>query len=485
MLSQPRVGRRRSTTPEHITDVAIELFTARGFADVSVDDVALAAGIARRTLFRYYASKNAILWGDFGTHLAHLQDLLDNVGPQVRLGEALRAALLAFNTFDACETARHRKRMRVILQSAELQDYSTVSAGIHTLRFGTRLREYRDTNYSTAGSNGAYTFSSIAAYNAKTPTQYAAAIINNPVARATLLDGALFFQDDWRVKPNLMIGIGARFESQNWIHDRADWAPRIALAWSPGRPSNSNAKAVIRVGYGWFYDRFSVANSLGSIGDAPWVIRAQHDNLINQQSYVVNNPTFYDPTAPAPASTLIAASTSVPSFHSVDPHFHAALDMQAGAGIDLQPAKNITFSVTYLYTQGVHQYFSNNVTAPAFNGSTYTVTGPPPPVFNYQFQSGGFYKQHQLIVTNSWQLRRFVLNGSYTFNQAMSDTQGVDQFVVLLAGDIHEPLIQAAHGSRQREGRLIAVAAKECIITIIAHQDGNRFGENLHSWVAG
>jgi mycofactocin system transcriptional regulator len=130
MLSQSRVGRRRSTTPEHITDVAIELFTARGFAAVSVDDVAQAAGISRRTLFRYYASKNAILWGDFDTHLAHLQDLLDNVGPQVRLAEALRAALLAFNTFGESETAQHRKRMRVILQSAELQDYSmTMYAG--------------------------------------------------------------------------------------------------------------------------------------------------------------------------------------------------------------------------------------------------------------------------------------------------------------------------------------------------------------------
>jgi TetR/AcrR family transcriptional regulator, regulator of mycofactocin system len=130
MLSQSRVGRRRSTTPEHITDVAIELFTARGFADVSVDDVAHAAGISRRTLFRYYASKNAILWGDFETHLAHLQDLLDNVGPKVQLAEALRAALLAFNTFDESETAQHRKRMRVILQSAELQDYSmTMYAG--------------------------------------------------------------------------------------------------------------------------------------------------------------------------------------------------------------------------------------------------------------------------------------------------------------------------------------------------------------------
>ena len=133
MLPQSRVGRRRSTTPEHITDVALELFTAQGFAEVSVDDVAQAAGIARRTLFRYYASKNAILWGDFDTHLAHLQELLDEVDrvdPKVRMGEALRGALLAFNTFDERETVRHRQRMRVILETAELQAYSmTMYAG--------------------------------------------------------------------------------------------------------------------------------------------------------------------------------------------------------------------------------------------------------------------------------------------------------------------------------------------------------------------
>ncbi|OBG92727.1 mycofactocin system transcriptional regulator [Mycobacterium sp. E3251] len=129
-MPQPRVGRRRSTTPHQITDVAIELFSARGFAEVSVDDVAQAAGISRRTLFRYYASKNAIPWGDFDTHLAHLRDLLDNVDPRVPLGQALRDALLAFNTFDESETARHRQRMRVILQTAELQAYSmTMYAG--------------------------------------------------------------------------------------------------------------------------------------------------------------------------------------------------------------------------------------------------------------------------------------------------------------------------------------------------------------------
>ncbi|KZS84046.1 mycofactocin system transcriptional regulator [Mycobacterium persicum] len=130
MLHQSRVGRRRSTTKHHITDVAIELFAARGFAEVSVDDVAQAAGIARRTLFRYYASKNAIPWGDFDAHLAQLQQLLDNIDPRVRLGAALRAALLAFNTFDESETVRHRQRMRIILETAELQAYSmTMYAG--------------------------------------------------------------------------------------------------------------------------------------------------------------------------------------------------------------------------------------------------------------------------------------------------------------------------------------------------------------------
>lgn len=127
---QHRAGRRRSTTWDHISNVAIDLFAARGFDDVSVDDIAEAAGIARRTLFRYYPSKNALPWGDFDAHLAHMRDLLADLDPEVPIGEALRTALLAFNRFDEAETARHRRRMRVILETAALQAYSmTMYAG--------------------------------------------------------------------------------------------------------------------------------------------------------------------------------------------------------------------------------------------------------------------------------------------------------------------------------------------------------------------
>ena len=125
-----RVGRRRSTTQDHITDVALELFAERGFDDVSVDDVARAAGIARRTLFRYYPSKNAIPWGNFDAHLDLMRDLLYQVPADAPTSSALRSTLLAFNSFDEAETAHHRQRMRIILETAALQAHSmTMYAG--------------------------------------------------------------------------------------------------------------------------------------------------------------------------------------------------------------------------------------------------------------------------------------------------------------------------------------------------------------------
>ncbi len=125
-----RVGRRRSTTRDHITHVALELFANRGFDDVSVDDVAHAAGISRRTLFRYFSSKNAIPWADFDASLTDLRDLLNAVPHDVPLDAALRSALLEFNSFDESETPRHRRRMQVILQTDALQAYSmTMYAG--------------------------------------------------------------------------------------------------------------------------------------------------------------------------------------------------------------------------------------------------------------------------------------------------------------------------------------------------------------------
>jgi hypothetical protein len=102
--------------------------------------------------------------------------------------------------------------------------------------------------------------------------------------------------------------------------------------------------------------------------------------------------------------------------------------MQGGVGVDRQIGKMITVNVTYLFTRGVHQYLSNNVTAPQFDLATYSVVGPTPDLYNYQFQSGGVYNQNQIIATTSMRSRRFGLNASYTYSDAKSDTQGVTSF---------------------------------------------------------
>jgi hypothetical protein len=308
----------------------------------------------------------------------------------------------------------------------ELQNYSTATAGLHTMRFGARLHAIRDANYSTSGENGNYVFQSIDHYLAGTPDQYHVTVVNNPLARAILFDGALFFQDDWRVKPNLTLSAGLRFEGQNWIHDHADWGPRLALAWAPGHTGKGPAKTVVRAGYGWFYDRFNVPGSLNSPGATPYVIQTIHQNGVNQQSYVVNNPDFYNPNVPV-LPEQGGGSTGTPNFYSIDPHFHAALNMQGGVGVDRQVGK-ATFNATYLFTRGIHQYLTNNVTAPTFNPATYTVTGPLPNAYDYQFQSGGVFNQQQIITTANLRFRRISLTSSYTYSRANSDTQGANYF---------------------------------------------------------
>ncbi|MEH3156174.1 MAG: mycofactocin system transcriptional regulator [Gordonia paraffinivorans] len=117
-------GRRPSTTRSRISAIAIDLFTERGFDETSVDDIAAAAGIARRTLFRYYPSKNAIAWGDFDTHLAGMRGHLAGLPPTMGLADALRSSLVAFNHLDPAEVPAHRRRMALLLTVPALQAHS-------------------------------------------------------------------------------------------------------------------------------------------------------------------------------------------------------------------------------------------------------------------------------------------------------------------------------------------------------------------------
>jgi mycofactocin system transcriptional regulator len=121
-----RPGRPGATTRAELELVARELFAERGFDATTVDDIATAAGIGRRTFFRYFASKNDVVWGDFEQGLADLRARLRRSDPGQPLRAALHEAVLAFNALEPDGVAWHRARMALILRVPALQAHSTL-----------------------------------------------------------------------------------------------------------------------------------------------------------------------------------------------------------------------------------------------------------------------------------------------------------------------------------------------------------------------
>jgi hypothetical protein len=298
----------------------------------------------------------------------------------------------------------------------ELQNYTTAALGTHTLRFGARLRTVRDSNESTAGFNGNYTYQSLNSYSAGLPSQYEVTV-GTPAARVTLFDAGVFYQDDWRLRPDFTLSYGIRYEGQNWINDHADFGPRFAFAWAVNGKSKP-AKTVIRGGYGWFFDRFQYTN----------VLQAIRQNGINQQQYVVKNPSPNE----TPATASAAASEAAPTTYSIAPNLRAPVNMQAAIGIEHRFGQKITLASTYINSSGQHQLYTDNINA--FLPGTYdqtTGTGVRPNGINentYQYQSGGIYHQNQLITNFSVRARKVTLFGFYMVNFAKADTSGVTYF---------------------------------------------------------
>jgi AcrR family transcriptional regulator len=123
-------GRPLGTSHSEIERAAFELFAERGFEGTTMTAIAERVGVSRRTLFRYYPSKNDIPWGQFEDTLGAFRALLDAQPTDLPLREAVNRSVVAFNDFPADADPAHRDRMRLILEtptSRRTQSSSTAS----------------------------------------------------------------------------------------------------------------------------------------------------------------------------------------------------------------------------------------------------------------------------------------------------------------------------------------------------------------------
>jgi mycofactocin system transcriptional regulator len=107
--------------------IALELFSTKGFAHTTVEQIAYAAGVSQRTFFRYFESKAAVLWRDFDTEVTAIRTRLAAVAPNVPIMAAIRQAVLAANRYRAADVPELRTRMRLIATEPDL----VASAAVH------------------------------------------------------------------------------------------------------------------------------------------------------------------------------------------------------------------------------------------------------------------------------------------------------------------------------------------------------------------
>src|SRR5262249_31331279 len=114
----------------------------------------------------------------------------------------------------------------------------------------------------------------------------------DPLASLSQFDLGFFALDDWRVRPNLTVSLGLRYEAPARIGGHRDVAPRVGVAWGLA-PKGKTAKTVIRAGAGLFYDRVTESLSLDAL---------RRDG-VHQQQFVLDSPDFY-PAVPSLSQLL-------------------------------------------------------------------------------------------------------------------------------------------------------------------------------------
>jgi hypothetical protein len=336
----------------------------------------------------------------------------------------------------------------------ELQNYTSVASGVHSWKFGVRVRAATINNISPSNFGGTFIFtggygplSSSVTCDAADPNpadcinltsiqryQYALAGLpggvpsqftisgGSPLVNVNQTDVGLFVGDDWRVKPNLTLSLGLRYEMQTNIHDKDDWAPRFGFAWAPGQTkTNPRPKTVFRGGFGIFYDRFSDQN-------VETAERFGYGAALIQQ-YTITNPNFF-PNVPPIAQLQQMALTSpvAQTTYEIDKNLRAPYILQSAITVERQLPKNTTISESYLHSHGLHELREQDINAPVQG----TYTGPGTGIYPYGagplllMESDGIFNQNQLITNVRTQpTSRISLNGFYMYGHAESNTDGI------------------------------------------------------------
>ncbi|HZR23547.1 MAG TPA: carboxypeptidase regulatory-like domain-containing protein [Vicinamibacterales bacterium] len=281
------------------------------------------------------------------------------------------------------------------------------TTGQHLVQTGFQLPDWsRRGFYDRTNFGGTFYFASLAAYGAGQPYAFIQQQGNGDLAFLEKQVGT-YVKDDWQMKPGVTLSLGLRYDWQNYFHDTNNFAPRMSLAYAPGK----NKTNVFRVGAGFFNDRSGPV----AIAD---LLHYQPGGLTKA---VITNPSYPDPFVSA------TATTEPPSIVRLAPDVQIPRTLQYSAGVDHQLSKATTLSITYTGAHGYHLFRSRDINAPL--PPLYASRPDPTYTVVREIESDGRQQTDSLSVTLRGRFAKwFTGQAQYALSRAYNDTNGIAWF---------------------------------------------------------
>jgi hypothetical protein len=327
--------------------------------------------------------------------------------------------------------------------SYQITNTVTYARGRHLLKAGVDLRRLQQNAYRDEMARGFLSFlgqtgNALAEMLQGFPSLTGVARLDNQQHLRTP-SAYLFVQDSWRVRPDLTLSAGLRYEysappvdaedraniydpgtrslvrvgtngipRSGYEPDRNNWAPRIGLAWRPG-----DRGTVLRAGYGLYYDQAALATGEGLYFNAPYFDFKLYFSL--EQLPL----TLFDPF---PRNFPFALPSSALAFQR---DLRTAYTQQWSFSIQQEIGRNRVIEAAYAGSRGTKLLGGRDLNQPL--PSAQRPNPRPVPQFDdiTVLESRGNSSYHSLQVRFQQSLRRGLTGlASYTWSKSIDDASG-------------------------------------------------------------
>jgi hypothetical protein len=251
--------------------------------------------------------------------------------------------------------------------SFQLYDDLFATRGRHSLKVGVALERMRDNIQAFGLPNGQFAFGSLPGFLTNQPTNFQLGSASSSTPRGlreTLAAG--YIQDDWRVRPNLTLNLGLRYEMTtvptevdgklSTLRNITDPTPHLGNPYF-SNPTLHNFEA--RTGLSWdpFGDgKTAVRSAFGIFDVLPLPYEFELLSSLAAPFYAIRTSANLPPGSfPAGASQFLGANSLAQAY--VEPHPHRDYVLEWNFNIQRSLSRNLTVMAGYSGSRGVHQPF--------------------------------------------------------------------------------------------------------------------------------